>query len=46
MRIVDVEAFPISVRIPPERSNTVGIGRMVKRDAVIVKVATEDGIVG
>lgn len=46
MRIVDVEAFPISVRIPPERSNTVGIGRMVKRDAVIVKVTTEDGIVG
>ena len=46
MRITDVEAFPISARIPPERSNTVGIGRMVKRDAVIVKVTTEDGIVG
>ncbi|HVT51931.1 MAG TPA: mandelate racemase/muconate lactonizing enzyme family protein [Dongiaceae bacterium] len=46
MRIVDVEAFPISVKIPPERSNTVGIGRMVKRDAVIVKVTTEDGIIG
>ena len=46
MRIDNVEAFPISVRIPPERSNTVGIGRMVKRDAVIVKVTTKDGIVG
>ncbi len=46
MRIVDVKAFPISVPIPPERSNRVGIGRMVKRDAVIVKVTTDDGIVG
>jgi D-galactarolactone cycloisomerase len=46
MRIRNVEAFPISVKIPPEHSNTVGIGRMVKRDAVIVKVTTEDGIVG
>jgi L-alanine-DL-glutamate epimerase-like enolase superfamily enzyme len=46
MRITDVTAFPISVPIPPERSNRVGIGRMVKRDAVIVKVTTDDGIVG
>jgi D-galactarolactone cycloisomerase len=46
MRIADVKAYPISVPIPPERSNRVGIGRMVKRDAVIVKVTTDDGIVG
>jgi L-alanine-DL-glutamate epimerase-like enolase superfamily enzyme len=46
MRVADIKAFPISVRIPPERSNTVGIGRLTKRDAVIVKVATESGIVG
>jgi D-galactarolactone cycloisomerase len=46
MRIADVKAYPISVRIPPEKSNTVGIGRMTKRDAVIVKVTTESGIIG
>lgn len=46
MRIVDLKAFPISVRIPPEKSTTMGIGRLTKRDAVIVKVVTESGIVG
>jgi len=46
MRIVDVKAFPVSVTIPPEHQNTVGIGRMTKRDAVFVKVTTESGLVG
>ncbi len=46
MRIVDVKAFPISVKIPPERQNTIGIGKLQKRDAVLVKVTTESGIVG
>lgn len=46
MRIADVKAFPISVPIPPEMQNTVGIGKLVKRDAVIVKVTTDDGLVG
>ena len=46
MRIMTVEAFPISVPIPPESQNTIGIGRLTKRDAVIVKVRTEDGLIG
>jgi L-alanine-DL-glutamate epimerase-like enolase superfamily enzyme len=46
MRIADVKAFPISVPIPPEMQNTVGIGKLVKREAVIVKVTTDDGLVG
>lgn len=46
MRIADIKAFPISVPIPPESQNTVGIGKLVKRDAVIVKIVTDDGIVG
>ena len=46
MRIAAVQAFPISVPIPPDRQNTVGIGKLVKRDAVIVKVTTDDGLVG
>jgi D-galactarolactone cycloisomerase len=46
VRIVDVKAYPISVKIPPERQNTLGIGKLTKRDAVIVKIVTESGIVG
>jgi len=46
MRIVDVQAFPVSVTIPAEHQNTVGIGRLTKRDAVFVKVTTEGGLVG
>lgn len=46
MRVVDVQAFPISVPIPAERQNKIGIGKLAKRDAVLVKVTTESGIVG
>ena len=46
MRIVDVRAFPVSVPIPPAHQNTVGIGRLTKRDAVFVKVTTESGLIG
>lgn len=46
MRIVDLRAYPISFAIPPGRSVTRGIGRAIKRDAVVVKVVTEDGLVG
>jgi L-alanine-DL-glutamate epimerase-like enolase superfamily enzyme len=45
-RIQEVKAYPSSHRVSPEESVTLGIGRMVKRDAVIVKVITADGIVG
>lgn len=46
MRIVDVRAYPISVRLPPERQVRLGIGRAVKRDAVVGKVTTDTGLVG
>ena len=45
-RIVEVKAYPTSFPIPPGDAVTLGIGRTVKKDAVIVKVTTEDGIVG
>jgi L-alanine-DL-glutamate epimerase-like enolase superfamily enzyme len=45
-RIVDVRAFPTSFPVDPSNSVTLGVGRAVKRDAVVVKVVTEDGIVG
>jgi len=45
MKIVDVRAFPTSFPLPPGGPK-LGIGQAVKRDAVMVKVTTEDGIVG
>jgi L-alanine-DL-glutamate epimerase-like enolase superfamily enzyme len=46
MHIVDVKAYPTSFPVPPDASVTLGIGRAIKRDAVIVKVTTDDGLVG
>ena len=43
-RIADIAATPISYRI--EGGARLGIGRAVKRDAVVVKVTTSDGLVG
>ncbi len=44
LTIVDVTAYPAS--FPVKNPVTLGIGRAVKRDAVIVKVTTKGGIVG
>lgn len=46
MRITSVRAYPISFRVPQGRNVTLGIGRAVKRDAVLVKVETDEGLVG
>ncbi|MBI1964565.1 MAG: mandelate racemase/muconate lactonizing enzyme family protein [Candidatus Rokubacteria bacterium] len=46
MKIAEVKATPTSFPVPPEASVTLGIGRTVKRDAVLVKVTTDDGRVG
>ena len=46
MRIADARAVPTSFPLPPEASVTLGIGRAVKRDAVVVKVTTDEGPVG
>ena len=46
MKIVDIKAFPTSFPLPPDLDVRLGIGRMVKRDTVIVKVVTESGLVG
>jgi len=45
-RIVELQAIPTSFPVRPEDSVTLGVGRAVKRDAVIVKITSEDGIVG
>lgn len=46
MKVVDIVAYPVSVPVPEHRRVTLGIGTMVKRDSVFVKVTTEDGLVG
>ncbi|MGI9336533.1 MAG: mandelate racemase/muconate lactonizing enzyme family protein [Gammaproteobacteria bacterium] len=46
MRIQSVTAFPISFPIPEDKGVTLGIGRAIKRDAVLVKVRTESGLTG
>ena len=46
MRIVDVRSVPISFPVPQEKSVRLGIGRSVKRDAVLVRVETDGGRVG
>src|SRR6266852_5204902 len=46
MKIVDVRAYPTSFPVPPEARVSLGIGTAVKRDAVVVKVTTDEGLVG
>lgn len=46
LRIREVRAYPTSFPVDPKDAVTLGIGRTVKRDAVIVKVTTEDGVIG
>ncbi|NVO15957.1 MAG: mandelate racemase/muconate lactonizing enzyme family protein [Rhodoplanes sp.] len=46
MRIRSVTAVPISFRVPQGQNVTLGIGRAVKRDAVLVKIETDEGVTG
>ncbi len=46
LKIEEVRAFPTSFPIDPKYSVTLGIGRTVKRDAVIVKITAEGGLTG
>jgi L-alanine-DL-glutamate epimerase-like enolase superfamily enzyme len=46
LKIEEVRAFPTSFPVDPKHSVTLGIGRTVKRDAVIVKITAEGGLTG
>jgi L-alanine-DL-glutamate epimerase-like enolase superfamily enzyme len=46
LRITDVEAYPTSFPVAPAHRVALGIGTAVKRDAVLVKVSTDEGISG
>ena len=46
MKITDLNAYPVSFPIPAQKAVTLGIGRAIKRDAVLIKVETQGGLVG
>lgn len=46
MRITKLEAIPISFPVPENKSVRLGIGKSVKRDSVLVRVETDEGVVG
>ncbi len=46
MKITDVQAFPLSFAVPPAEQVSLGIGRTVKRDTVLVRVDTDSGLTG
>ena len=46
LKIRAIEAFPTSFPLPSNLNVRLGIGRAVKRDAVVVKVTTESGLAG
>ena len=46
MKITDVKAYPTSFPIPEKNRVALGIGTAIKRDAVVVKVTTDEGITG
>lgn len=46
LKIVQIQAYATSFPVPPEASLTLGVGRVVKRDTVIVKVTTAGGLIG
>lgn len=46
MKIRRIQAVPVSYRVPEGQNVTLGIGRAVKRDAVLVKIETDEGLVG
>ncbi len=46
MKIAEIKAYPTSYALPQDLDVRLGIGRMVKRDTIIVKVVTDGGLVG
>src|SRR4029453_19380937 len=46
VKIADVKAYATSFPVPAAARVSLGIGQAVKRDAVVVKVTTDDGLIG
>ncbi|SOZ39144.1 mandelate racemase/muconate lactonizing enzyme family protein [Cupriavidus neocaledonicus] len=46
MKITRITAIPLSYRLPEGKTVTMGVGSTLKRDAIIIRVETSEGIVG
>ena len=46
MKITAITATPISFRLPEGKTVTMGVGSTTKRDAIIVRVDTDEGLTG
>ncbi|HZZ92941.1 MAG TPA: mandelate racemase/muconate lactonizing enzyme family protein [Usitatibacter sp.] len=46
LKIADITAIPTSFPLPKGSNVRLGIGRAVKRDAIVVRVRTQSGLVG
>ncbi len=46
MKITAISAIPLSFRLPEGKTVTMGVGSTVKRDAIIVRVETSEGLTG
>lgn len=46
MKITKITAIPLSYRLPEGKTVTMGIGSTTKRDTIIVRVQTSEGITG
>ncbi len=46
MKISSITAIPLSYKLPEGKTVTMGVGSTLKRDAIIIRVQTDEGIVG
>jgi L-alanine-DL-glutamate epimerase-like enolase superfamily enzyme len=46
MKITKIKAIPLSYRLPEGKTVSMGIGSTFKRDTIVVRVETSEGIVG
>ena len=46
MNITRIDAFPLSCPVPTHAQVSLGIGRTVKRDTVLIKITTDEGLIG
>jgi len=46
VKIAEIKTYPTSFPIPKENRVALGIGTAVKRDAVVVKITSDEGLVG
>jgi D-galactarolactone cycloisomerase len=46
MKIADITAYALSFPVSAKGAVSLGIGRKVKRDTVVVKVTTDEGLIG